>query len=338
MRSQLLRAARIGAAAATFALAAAPSPTAHAEEPSRAVLAKAREEFRRGLALEAAGDWSGALAAFKDVALVKSTPQVRFHIAQCEEKVGQWVQALGSYRLASYEAHQAKVKDVEAASETALKALEPKIPKLTIRRGEGAAVATVIMDGREVAATMIGTEMAANPGPHRIEATAPGREQVVIEINLAESEAKAIDLVLPPVKVAEPVKPVEEKKKVVEAPPPPKGTSPVRITGYVLTGLGVAGLAVSGLSFWQRQSAISELDAACGPDRQSCPPDLTGTRDRGQLFSTLGMATLIGGGACLVGGVTMIIAAPSSTAASPTVGVAPFAGPTTAGATVLGRF
>ena len=54
MPSQLIRAARIGAAAATFALAAAPSLTAHAEEPSRAVLAKAREEFRRGLALEAA--------------------------------------------------------------------------------------------------------------------------------------------------------------------------------------------------------------------------------------------------------------------------------------------
>jgi hypothetical protein len=50
------------------------------------------------------------------------------------------------------------------------------------------------------------------------------------------------------------------------------------------------------------------------------------------------MATLIGGGACLVGGVTMIIAAPSSKAASPTVGLAPFADPTTAGATLLGRF
>jgi hypothetical protein len=338
MSSKPLRAARIGAAAAIIALTTAPAITARAEEPSRATLAKAREEFRRGLALEAAGDWSGALAAFKDVALVKSTPQVRFHIAQCEEKVGQWVQALGSYRLASYEAQQAKVKDVEAASESALKALEPKIPKLTIRRGEGAAVAKVLMDGREVGPTQLGSEIAMNPGPHRIEASAPGREPFVVEVNLDEAEAKTIDLVLPPVKVAEPVKPVEEKKKVVEAPPPPKGTSPVRIAGFVIGGLGVAGLAASGVFFLQRQSAISELDAACGPDRQSCPPTLTETRDRGQLFSTLGMATLIGGGVFLATGVTMIIAAPSSKPASPTVGLAPFAGPTTAGATLLGRF
>jgi hypothetical protein len=83
MSSKPLRAARIGAAAAIIALTTAPAITAQAEEPSRATLAKAREEFRRGLALEAAGDWSGALAAFKEVALVKSTPQVRFHIAQC---------------------------------------------------------------------------------------------------------------------------------------------------------------------------------------------------------------------------------------------------------------
>src|SRR5262245_56228344 len=45
-------------------------------EPTKADLDKAREEYRRGLALEAANDYEEALAAFKGVANVKSTPQV----------------------------------------------------------------------------------------------------------------------------------------------------------------------------------------------------------------------------------------------------------------------
>ncbi len=68
------------AMAAMLVGAVCPSGVAWADDPTAAEVAKAREEFRRGLALEAANDWAGALAAFKTVALVKSTPQVRYHI------------------------------------------------------------------------------------------------------------------------------------------------------------------------------------------------------------------------------------------------------------------
>src|SRR5262245_8282388 len=153
---------------------ALPRP-ASADEPAPAVLAKAREQFRKALSLEVAGNWEAALALFKEVALVKSTPQVRFHIATCEEKMGDWIQALGSYRLALHEAQQAKAKDVIDASQEAMAALEPKIPKLDIARGEGATAATVELDGRTLGASSVGTPMSVNPGPHVIKASAPGR-------------------------------------------------------------------------------------------------------------------------------------------------------------------
>src|SRR5262249_8292684 len=82
---------RIAAALASgTAAAAAPTP-ALAQTPSE--LAQARARFDEGLSLAAAGDWASALTAFQDVARVKLTPQVRFHIARCEEKLGFWVRA-----------------------------------------------------------------------------------------------------------------------------------------------------------------------------------------------------------------------------------------------------
>ncbi len=53
--------------------------------------ARARTLFQDGLQLEAANNFAGALAKFQEVAQVKRTPQVVFHIALCQEKLGHWV-------------------------------------------------------------------------------------------------------------------------------------------------------------------------------------------------------------------------------------------------------
>lgn len=321
-----------------------PPRDAQAAEPAAddVAVAKAREEYRRGLALEAANDWTGALAAFKSVALVKSTPQVRFHIAQCEEKTGDYVGASGSYQLALYEAQQAKVKDVEEASKTALAALEAKIPKLTLKRGPGAEMAVVTMDGRELGPTIIGTEMTANPGPHHIEAKAPSREPRALDITLAEAEAKTVEIALDPLKAPEPDKPPPPKPELKQEPPPPPpppaGMSSMRKVGIAVGGAGVVSLGVGAVFFAMRQSAISDLDAQCGADRQSCPASAAPTRDKGQLYTTLANALGIGGGVAAAAGLSMILFAPNAKAAQPAVGVAPFAPGSLAGASVAGRF
>src|SRR4051812_22812980 len=97
-----------------------------------AALARARERFREGAALEASGDWGRALEAFKDVALVKSNANVRFNIAVCQEKMGDYVQAAGSYRLALTEAGQTNAKNIEREVKAALAALLPRIPTVVV--------------------------------------------------------------------------------------------------------------------------------------------------------------------------------------------------------------
>lgn len=323
----------------TLALVAplAPARPAYAQEMT---VAKARETFREGIAYEAAGKWEAALAAFKAVAVVKSTPQVRYHIGYCQEKLGQYVDALGSYRLALHEAIENKAKDAEKATRERLAILEPKIPKLTIERGKGAQVAEVTMDGVTLGATSVGNEIPANPGPHVITATAPRHKPFRAEFTLEESESKTIKLVLK--KEAEPVveAPSEPAKPVEAAPaPPPAGTSPLKVAGFVVGGLGIVGLGVSAGFFAVRAGAISDLDEVCGSDRKSCPASAASTRDSGQSAATVSTAMLIGGLGALAVGTTLILVAPSSKKAdAPTVGLA-LGGPGgLGGATLAGAF
>src|SRR4030095_11314931 len=74
------------------------------QSPARAddkqELARARAQFQQATELEQAGNFAAAVQAFREVGQVRMTPQVRFHIAVCEEKLGRWVAALGSFELA----------------------------------------------------------------------------------------------------------------------------------------------------------------------------------------------------------------------------------------------
>lgn len=335
---------RLVAASLALSLAAPvvlEAPLAYAQDA--AAIAKARETYREGIASEAAGKWEQALAQFKSVALVKSTAQVRYHIGFCQEKIGQYVDALGSYRLALHEAIEAKAKDVQKATQDRISALEPKIPKLTIHRGDGAQVAEVTMDGLQLGAASVGTAIPANPGPHVIKATAPGRKDFTAELTLADGETKTVELVLPEAAVADdkPASPPPQQVVVVEQPKDavPAKTSPVKIAGFVIGGAGLVSLGVSAVFFAKRASAISDLDAVCGADRQSCPASAATTRDSGQSAATISTATFIAGLGGLAIGTVMILAAPKPKAPeAPTVGLA-LGGPGgPGGASLFGTF
>lgn len=267
-------------------------------------LARARERFKEAAALQAAGDFGRALEAYKEVALVKSTAALRFNIATCEEKLGDYVRAVGSYRLALTEATRSNSKDIEASVQKALAALEPRIPMLLVQRGEGAAVAEVFLDGRALGNPSIGVEIQANPGPHTLKAIAADRLPSTVEINLADGEHKTVKLVLKPKPVAAPVvvapPPVEPPPDV----PPPKGNKSMRIAGFVVGGVGLVSLGVSAGFFAMRQKAISDLDAECGPTHMTCPASAQSTKDSGAKDATIATAMFVTGlGVAAVGGI-----------------------------------
>src|SRR5690606_22844952 len=103
-----------------------------------AELQQARDKFQKALALQTGGDWAGALALLKEVAAVRSTPQVRFNIALCEENLGQLVAAVGDYELAMADARQAHEEEVVEQAARRLDELKGRVPKVIVERGANA--------------------------------------------------------------------------------------------------------------------------------------------------------------------------------------------------------
>lgn len=261
-----------------------PPQIARAQTPQE--LAKARTLYKQGLSLEAAGDWGGALAKFEAVAKVKTTPQVRFHIARCKENLGRLNEALGEYRLAEYEAQQTGAKELDEISK-AREALEARIPKLVISRGEGTQSARIELDGVELGEAKVGKEVSVDPGPHRILVKLP-QGQFEENVNVAEGETKNVELVVP-----EELEKKPPPKGAGEALPdqPPGGEVKAEAKGpgalpWIIGGVGVVGLAAGGYFALQRNAALSDLDSVCRSD-STCPQSKQSLQDDGERYAML---------------------------------------------------
>lgn len=316
---------------------------------SKEELAKARTLFREGVALSAANNWSGALTKFKAVAQVKMTAQVAFNIAECEEHLGQLLSALGNYRLASSEAQQpnANASDVAGQVGGRISALEARIPKLVIKRGEGAESAVIELDGTELGASQVGVEIAVDPGPHVVVGKVGGKEMARETATLAEKETKKVSIVID-LETAPKGGGTPDVKPDQPGPTQPDQTKPgSKVPGAVVTGLGVASLGMGVVFLIMRQGAISDLDAMCGGD-DTCPPSAQDTADKGKLYT--GLAEVgIGLGVVGVGAgiVLLVTAGKGSAAPAPAapaaakpgvrfIGAAP--GASIGGASLVGRF
>lgn len=329
----LARRARFVAAA--LLLAALPCAVeVHAQEPpepSPEALKLAREQFGQALALQTAGNWAGALALLKEVAAIKSTPQVRFNIALCEENLGRLVAALGDYELAAADARAENLPKVAEEVDARLESLQARIPKIVVQRGSGAETASIALDGVPLGDAVIGTPMPADPGPHVIEASAPGYEPFKRALKIAERQTETVVIEL----VALPPEPAQPPP--LAPPPPPVRSSPARAVGYVLGGVGIASLAASGVFFYLRAQAIDDLDAECGPDRRSCPASSRDRVDQGRLYTTLGNVGLAAGVVGVGAGLALVLSSGSSNEQRAVV-LSPSARGSLAGATVSGRF
>lgn len=301
-------------ALAAGALCAALSAGTDARAQSKEDLAKARELFSEGIALAAGNNCSGAIAKYKEVArLVRMTPQVAFNIAECEERLGKLVSAIGNYRLAQSQVEdpkvRAKAKDVAAQVDGRIASLEERIPKLTVKRGKGAETATLVLDGTELGSTQIGSEMTVDPGPHELIARVGEKEASKKTFTIAEKEAQEVEIEVDLAALRAAEKPAETAKPVETSappPPPPPDTGGSKVPGIVVLSIGVAIAGGGfGLFFGPRQSTINELEEVCDANNR-CPASAKDTSDKGKLYTGLAEGAWGLGGAAIITGVILL--------------------------------
>jgi hypothetical protein len=170
------------------------SVQAGAAEPSAAEVAIARRLFTEAAELEQAGRWTEAATKLREAIAIKDTPGLRYHLAHAEEQQGQLVEALVDYdRAAELLARGAKAPDVAARIGPAQTRLRERIPTLTVRVPEDVEQPLLTIDGQRIAPALMGQPIPLNPGPHRIEVTAPSREPFAVEVPLGEAERRELE-------------------------------------------------------------------------------------------------------------------------------------------------
>jgi hypothetical protein len=168
-----------------------------AAEPTKTELAAARDLFARAEKDEDAGHWSDALDKLRRASSVKMTPGIRFHVALCEEKLGQLVAALGDYTAAEAAARSEGNKEVLEVIADPLAALRTRIPNLTITSPEGVKSVEVTLDGGPLVAGLLGTPVPVEVGAHTVAAHAPGRLPFSTTVTVAEHQTLTVEIRLP---------------------------------------------------------------------------------------------------------------------------------------------
>ena len=262
--------------------------------------ANVRETFRAAVALEAAGDWANALVKLREVSATKPTPQVRFHIARCQEKLGKWTEAIGTYRLAIGEAEAVKANDVAKEADAARVALEALLPTLTLVRAPGAEGVMVSLDGVDLGESAIGVPLGVDPGPHTVEIYLVREKKRTEVISLAAKEKKTLALQIPD-NTAQAAQKTGNGQATATAEGVEKGEDrPSKTPAWVMFGVG-AGMVTTSVIFWVlRGNTISDLDNRCVNGR--CPPSMESTADKGKLYTGVSIGTAVAGVAALGAG------------------------------------
>jgi hypothetical protein len=296
-------------------------------------LSKARALFQRAIELEQAGNYTQALEQFRDVGQVRMTPQVRFHIASCEEKLGRLVTALGGYELALADAETVG-EDFKNEVDTAVTRLRASIPKLVIQRGTGADAAEIELDGVALGASSVGVAVPLDPGPHSVNAKAPGSLPFSQTVTIAENEQKTVDIELTPEPQPEDTRPGNSGPQTADL----NGKPHPRLVPYVIGGVGVVSLIGSGVLFGLRQSTLSDLENKCGADRKSCPSSSRGEVSNLSTYNTTAQIALGVGVVGVGAAVTLLLLQKKQPPAQAGLMFTPDAPNALAGASLRGQF
>ena len=253
----------------------APLPSLGAE-PTKTELAAARDLFARAERDEDNSRWQDALDKLRRAASVKMTPGIRFHIALCEEKLGQLVTALGDYTAAEAAARSEGNKEVLDAVSDPLTALRARVPMITIILPNDAKGIEVTLDGGALATGLFGVPIPVDAGAHTVLARSAGHPPFSSTVTLAEKQALTVEVRFPPPSGAPPVAVPGATTPGNASASVPRRSSPLK-GGAVATTLGAAAVVGFGIgAYFVAGGKQSSAETACLGLATSACDDLKG--------------------------------------------------------------
>lgn len=300
----------------------------------------ARALANEGQAAFESGDYETAADRFARADALVHAPTLLLALARAQVKLGQVVQAYENYNRILREGVAPGSPEVfEQALQNAEREIgevEAQLAWVTLHV-EGPRAPAVKIGDTEVPVAALGVRRAVNPGDHRVTASASGYLPAQGRFSVAKGEATELTLVLKPDPAARADARATAELDLGGSSPlmdRPAGSSWQRTTGFIGLGVGAAGIAVGAIAGVIAVRKHGELVDAC-PDG-ICPPSQEEALDSYRLMGTLSTVGFIAGAVGGVAGMTLLLTAPSATAARPTRHLGLGVGP--AGMTLRGRF
>jgi hypothetical protein len=233
--------------------------------------------------------------------------------ALCYERAGRLASAWAAYTEAAARAKQEGSVDREEVARAKATELEPKLAKLVIELEPGASVPglSVSRDGLVVGEGVFGTALPVDPGPHVVEARAPGRKPFSAHVESAGAGLVSVKI---PALAAEST-PVAAPVVAPQHDAGPSSTeepgfwSPLRVTGVITAGVGLGGIAVGSVFGAKALSLNSDSKSDCTGD--VCGETGFADRKDARKAGNVSTAFFAGGlGLAAVGVVLVIVGAP----------------------------
>jgi hypothetical protein len=276
------------------------STSALAGEPTAEELQRARDLFAESERAERAEKWGEALGLLVQVAAIKVTPGILFHMATCEEQLGRTAAALDHFEQAERLAAEQGVADVKALAASRIPPLRQRVPRVVVAVRPPIDGLQVLLDGDVVPAERL-PELRVQPGvDHAIEVRAPGLDPIQKTVRLEEGGSTRIDVELPatsaPFVATKPVASSPAASAPADAPRTGPPMAPLVAAGGAVA-LGAAGLVTFLVA---ASESSSGADACARPE--TCDPSV---RDTVRALDRVTLALWIGAGVAAGAAVTL---------------------------------
>jgi len=261
-----------------------------------------------------------ALERFRTADRVQHSPVFALYAARCLDKLGRLAEARRAYEVLVAEqlpaeaapAWRAAVSDAKV--ELAL--LESRVPsaRLTI---EGAAPATLRLDGAPLSAESARSELWLNPGAHTLEARDAHGRVAAARFELAEGERnKPVKLVFAADAPGAAATSTRAPSEAANAPGTPRTVAAAASNpatddvGVTLLSSAGAGLVVGAVTGWMAASKLSEIRANCVGNHCARSDEAKGDEvETLALVSTIGF--VVGGASAGAWGLHVILRSPA---------------------------
>lgn len=292
--------------------------------------------FREAKTLLDAGNAAAACPKLEESQRLDPGGGTLLNLAVCHERLGKLATAWAEYDEALALARRDGRKDRAKLADERVKALAPRLPRLTVEVGDARPPELeVTLDGSKVPSAAWGTGMPVDPGEHEVIARAPGFKTYTAHVTVTPEGAPGV-VTVPPLE-KEPAKPspdvppkddvgppIEIMPKAPTAEPETEYFVPQRIAGITLTTFGAVGILVGGGAGVAAIVKKNESDERCTDVACSTSEGVRLT-DQSLVAAHVSTASFVIGGAALVTGI-VVWATATSEVTTPAVVFVPILG------------